>query len=168
MPDWEAIIREHGPAVWQTAYRLVNDRADADDCMQETFVAAVGLAPPRQGSMLASHAQAAGNCTQHRLSTPPFVQAHAEPVRTGAISRPQQRPAAGIGCAESRIGRDATRGADQTPPAAGRGRLPAIPWRNGIQRDIQGAWAKCQTCRSDPFPGSGQVARVVNRERGQS
>jgi len=41
MADWETIIREHGPAVWQTAYRLVGDRADADDCMQETFVAAV-------------------------------------------------------------------------------------------------------------------------------
>jgi len=41
MPDWETIIRDEGPAVWQTAYRLVGNRADADECMQETFMAAV-------------------------------------------------------------------------------------------------------------------------------
>ena len=41
MTDWERIVAEHGDAVWRTAYRLVNDAADADDCMQEAFVAAV-------------------------------------------------------------------------------------------------------------------------------
>jgi RNA polymerase sigma-70 factor (ECF subfamily) len=39
--DWQAIIEEHGPAVWQTAYRLLGDRADAADCFQETFVSAL-------------------------------------------------------------------------------------------------------------------------------
>jgi RNA polymerase sigma-70 factor (ECF subfamily) len=41
--DWEGILREHGPAVWRTAYRLVANRADADECFQETFADAVGL-----------------------------------------------------------------------------------------------------------------------------
>ncbi len=41
MIDWQAIIKEHGPAVWQTAYRLLGDRADAADCFQETFVSAL-------------------------------------------------------------------------------------------------------------------------------
>jgi RNA polymerase sigma-70 factor (ECF subfamily) len=39
--DWQLIIKEHGPAVWQTAYRLLGDRADAADCFQETFVSAL-------------------------------------------------------------------------------------------------------------------------------
>ncbi len=43
MNDWKTIVREHGPLVWQTAYRLLGNRSDADDCMQETFVAAVAV-----------------------------------------------------------------------------------------------------------------------------
>lgn len=43
MPAWETIIREHGPSVWRTAYRLLSNSSDADDCMQETFVAAVSI-----------------------------------------------------------------------------------------------------------------------------
>jgi RNA polymerase sigma-70 factor, ECF subfamily len=39
--DWQAIITEHGPAVWQTAYRLLGNDADAADCFQETFVSAL-------------------------------------------------------------------------------------------------------------------------------
>ena len=41
MIPWQTMIDEHGPAVWRTAYRLVGNRSDADDCMQEAFVAAV-------------------------------------------------------------------------------------------------------------------------------
>jgi RNA polymerase sigma-70 factor (ECF subfamily) len=44
MTPWDDIIREHGPAVWRTAYRLLGNRSDADDCMQEAFVAAVDVA----------------------------------------------------------------------------------------------------------------------------
>jgi RNA polymerase sigma-70 factor (ECF subfamily) len=42
--DWEGIVREDGPAVWRTAQRLLANRADADECFQETFAAAVELA----------------------------------------------------------------------------------------------------------------------------
>jgi RNA polymerase sigma-70 factor (ECF subfamily) len=38
--DWPVIIRKHGPAVWQTAYRLLGNEADAADCFQETFICA--------------------------------------------------------------------------------------------------------------------------------
>jgi RNA polymerase sigma-70 factor (ECF subfamily) len=41
--DWNTIIKEHGPAVWQTAYRLLGNHADAADCFQETFVSALGF-----------------------------------------------------------------------------------------------------------------------------
>ena len=41
--DWKTIIKEHGPAVWQTAYRLLGNEADAADCFQDTFVGALEL-----------------------------------------------------------------------------------------------------------------------------
>lgn len=39
--DWTAIVREHGAAVWRLARRILGDEADAGDCFQETFVAAL-------------------------------------------------------------------------------------------------------------------------------
>ena len=41
MVDWDAIVLRDGPAVWRTVYRLLGNRADADDCFQETFLAAL-------------------------------------------------------------------------------------------------------------------------------
>jgi RNA polymerase sigma-70 factor (ECF subfamily) len=43
MPDWPAILDEHGSCVWRTAYRIVGNRADADECFQEAFLAALTL-----------------------------------------------------------------------------------------------------------------------------
>jgi RNA polymerase sigma-70 factor (ECF subfamily) len=44
MVDWNELVHREGPAVWRTAYRLVDNRADADECLQEAFIAAVRLA----------------------------------------------------------------------------------------------------------------------------
>jgi RNA polymerase sigma-70 factor (ECF subfamily) len=41
--NWQMIVEEHGSAVWQTAYRLLGNHADAADCFQETFVCALEL-----------------------------------------------------------------------------------------------------------------------------
>lgn len=41
MTDWNAIVEQYGGLVWATACRLVGNRADAADCFQETFLAAV-------------------------------------------------------------------------------------------------------------------------------
>ena len=41
MDDWDELLRHEGPAVWRIAYRLVRNTADADECFQETFLAAV-------------------------------------------------------------------------------------------------------------------------------
>jgi len=41
MEDWPRIVSEHGEAVWRAAFRLLGNEADAADCVQETFVAAV-------------------------------------------------------------------------------------------------------------------------------
>src|SRR5262245_66347624 len=44
MTDWNAIVREYAPLVWCTAARLLAREADAADCFQRTFLAAVELA----------------------------------------------------------------------------------------------------------------------------
>jgi RNA polymerase sigma-70 factor (ECF subfamily) len=41
MTDWSQIVAEHGPIVWKTARRLLSNEADAADCFQRTFIAAV-------------------------------------------------------------------------------------------------------------------------------
>jgi len=46
MTDWPTIVRDHGPLVWRTAYRLLGHDADAADCFQRTFLAAVELRDP--------------------------------------------------------------------------------------------------------------------------
>ena len=42
MPDWREILSRDGPAAWRTAYRLLGNRADADECFQEACMAAPG------------------------------------------------------------------------------------------------------------------------------
>ncbi len=39
MPDWQEILSRDGPAVWRTAYRLLGNQADADECFQEACLA---------------------------------------------------------------------------------------------------------------------------------
>lgn len=41
MPDWQEILGRDGPAVWRTAYRLLGNLADADECFQEAFLDAL-------------------------------------------------------------------------------------------------------------------------------
>ena len=42
MIDWEDILKQHGPLVWRTVYRLLGaGGAEVADCFQETFVSAL-------------------------------------------------------------------------------------------------------------------------------
>ncbi|HLJ94072.1 MAG TPA: sigma-70 family RNA polymerase sigma factor [Gemmataceae bacterium] len=40
MAEWPELLQEHGPSAWRAAYRIVGNRADADDCLQEACLAA--------------------------------------------------------------------------------------------------------------------------------
>jgi len=44
MIDWEGILARDGPAAWRTAWRVLGNRADADEVLQEAFVCAVEFA----------------------------------------------------------------------------------------------------------------------------
>lgn len=40
MTDWDRIVREHGPVVFATAWRILGHAADAEDVVQEVFLQA--------------------------------------------------------------------------------------------------------------------------------
>jgi RNA polymerase sigma-70 factor, ECF subfamily len=41
MTNWDALVAIEGPVVWRTLWRLLADRADVEECFQDTFVAAL-------------------------------------------------------------------------------------------------------------------------------
>jgi RNA polymerase sigma-70 factor (ECF subfamily) len=43
MTDWSRIVERHGPTVWKTVYRLLDNEADAADCFQNAFLEALKL-----------------------------------------------------------------------------------------------------------------------------
>jgi RNA polymerase sigma-70 factor (ECF subfamily) len=48
MIDWDELVRREGPGVWRAIYRIVRNSSDADECLQETFVAALKFAERQQ------------------------------------------------------------------------------------------------------------------------
>src|SRR5258707_15108483 len=48
MTDWDGILRDEGPAIWRTLWRLLGNRPDVDDCFQETFLAALQYSRDRE------------------------------------------------------------------------------------------------------------------------
>src|SRR6266576_1819097 len=44
MIDWEGIVARVGQGVWRRVYRLLGNRADAEEVFQETFLAALSFA----------------------------------------------------------------------------------------------------------------------------
>lgn len=47
MGRWNITIEEYGPRVWNIVYRIVGNEADASDCFQEVFLAAVKVSRKR-------------------------------------------------------------------------------------------------------------------------
>ena len=46
--QWPEIVEQHGPYVWRTVYRLLNNNEDVTDCYQETFLHAFDYAQRRE------------------------------------------------------------------------------------------------------------------------
>jgi RNA polymerase sigma-70 factor (ECF subfamily) len=93
LTDWEEIVRDYSPAIWKTAYRLVGNRDDAADCVQETFLSAMRHGNPKPvahwGAFLHRIATArALDCLRKRYQT----SAHREPVPADWASLPDFRP----------------------------------------------------------------------------
>ena len=44
MTDWQRIVTKHSDVVWRTAFWLLGNKADAADCYQEAFMAALEIA----------------------------------------------------------------------------------------------------------------------------
>src|SRR5580765_6378326 len=40
MTDWDEILKRDGPSAWKTAWRVLGNRADADECFQDACLAA--------------------------------------------------------------------------------------------------------------------------------
>ncbi len=90
--DWQRIIEKHGPAVWQTAYRLLGNRTDAADCFQETFICALELSQrQRIRSFSALLRRLATTRAIDRLRRR-FRRSHCEAVST-AVTSPNPGPA---------------------------------------------------------------------------
>jgi RNA polymerase sigma-70 factor (ECF subfamily) len=93
LTDWEEVVRDYSPAIWKTAYRLVGNRDDAADCVQETFLSAM-----RHGN---SQPVAHWGAFLHRIATARALDslrkryqmsAHREPVPADWASLPDFRP----------------------------------------------------------------------------
>jgi RNA polymerase sigma-70 factor (ECF subfamily) len=52
--DWEGILRDHGPTVWRTLWRLLGHRADVEECFQEVFLNALQLHQRRPGTQFSA------------------------------------------------------------------------------------------------------------------
>ena len=94
MVDWDAIVGREGAGVWRTAYRLLGNHADAEDCFQETFLSAFALS--RHESFLNPRA------LLHRLTTARALDRlrrryrHARRERGGSVELSEpQAPGAG-------------------------------------------------------------------------
>jgi RNA polymerase sigma-70 factor, ECF subfamily len=90
---WEEIVRDYSPTIWKTAYRLVGNRDDAADCVQETFLSVMrhGNSKPvaNWGALLHRIATArALDCLRKRYR----MSAHREPGPVDWASLPDFRP----------------------------------------------------------------------------
>ena len=43
MIDWEGIVAREGQGLWRRVYRLLGNRADAEEVFQETFLVALSF-----------------------------------------------------------------------------------------------------------------------------
>ncbi len=40
MPNWDEVVREHGPPIYRSAWKILRQAEDCEDCVQEVFIEA--------------------------------------------------------------------------------------------------------------------------------
>ena len=94
MIDWEGILRRDGPAVWRCACRLLGRADEAEECFQETFVAAMeafARGPVRDERALLLRLATARAMDRLRAALPAAVPGGVGGV--GGVRRPRAAPA---------------------------------------------------------------------------
>lgn len=95
--DWQGIVARDGPVVWRTVYRLLGNRADAEECYQETFLSALDLSrrqPIRNARAMLQRLATA-------RATDRLRRRYRAAARTGIEARCDDAPAADPGPSES-------------------------------------------------------------------
>ena len=138
MTDWQQVVRDNSPEIWKTAYRLVGNRDDAADCVQETFLSAIRLGNSKPvehwGAFLHRIATArALDCLRKRYQT----STRREPVPPDWNSLPDFRPDPQRLAQGSELVQKLLRALVESAEATGRGVLPALSGGIGIPRDCR-------------------------------
>src|SRR5215207_5995838 len=95
MPDWEAIVGREGPAIWRTIWRFVRNRADADECFQETFISALELSRRSHNPVTHWRAMLKRMATARaidRLRQRTRERSHEEPLDFDSLNDPMPQP----------------------------------------------------------------------------
>lgn len=101
MIDWEGILARDGPAVWRTAWRVLGNRADADEVFQETFVAALEFSRKQRVSHWRALLQRLATARAiDRLRQRVRRRGREEPLPHEALAAPDASPLSGAEIAE--------------------------------------------------------------------
>ena len=126
MPDWQVILSRDGPAAWRTAYRLLGNRADADECFQEACLAALDVCrrqPVHNWQGLLIRLAASRSVDRLRVNKRARIQESGhglEQLRDAALPPTRQAE-------EAELADELRDGPGANSPAAGGGLLPALP-----------------------------------------
>src|SRR5208337_2441666 len=74
MPDWQEILSRDGPAAWRTVYRLLGNRAEADECFQKQCLAVARSVDRLQARQRAWSRMSLFPCDQLRDDSPSLAQ----------------------------------------------------------------------------------------------
>ena len=130
LPDWESIVRTHGPMAFDTAWRLLGNAADAEDIVQDTLLDAFRLHSHRTVGNWGGLLRRLAVCRAiDRLRTRQSVQ----PLTDEPASVESDRPEAAM--IEARIGRTAALGHRETTRSRGGSVFAAVSGRDEQHRD---------------------------------
>ena len=151
MPDWDEILTRDGPAVWRTAYRIVGNRADADECVQEAFLSAL-RSPGGSRSSTARPSPAVGRRPRRRSAPQsPSSRTPRNARRLGHARRAPRRfprsPSRTPSCQHNFVKRSLASRRSKPRP------FVCTPWRDGVIARSPSTWTRQPTLSACSFIG---------------